>query len=91
MLRSRIFRRLPFKRLAREQVPALMRGYHRIYADAAEELLLDIDDVYAHGTLRAGRYSPTPRPPCAPKATATPSMPRRSPTPTPCSAEASSS
>jgi type II secretory pathway predicted ATPase ExeA len=52
MLRSRIFRRLPFKPLAREQVPALMRGYHRIYADAAEELLLDIDDVYAHGTLR---------------------------------------
>lgn len=52
MLRSRIFRRLPFKPVPRAQVPALMRRYHPIYADAAEELLLDIDDVYAHGTLR---------------------------------------
>ncbi|GAB1639605.1 AAA family ATPase [Krasilnikovia sp. MM14-A1259] len=52
MLRSRVFRRLPFKPLTREKVPALMRGYHPIYADADEALLADIDVVYAHGTLR---------------------------------------
>jgi DNA transposition AAA+ family ATPase len=52
MLRSRIFRRLPFKPVPRIQVPDLMRGYHPVYAGAEEGLLLDIDDVYAHGTLR---------------------------------------
>lgn len=52
MLRSRVFRRLPFKRLPREQIPALMRGYHPIYAGAEEDLLWEIDDTYAHGTLR---------------------------------------
>lgn len=52
MLRSRVFRRLPFKPLARKQVPALMRTYHPIYADAEEALLVDVDVVYAHGTLR---------------------------------------
>jgi len=52
MLRSRIFRRLPFQPLERAQIPGLMRGYHRVYAAADEELLWDIDDVYAHGTLR---------------------------------------
>lgn len=52
MLRSRVFRRLPFQPLAREQVPALMRGYHPIYARADEALLLEVDDAYAHGTLR---------------------------------------
>jgi hypothetical protein len=52
MLRSRIFRRLPFKRVPRDQIPALIRSYHSIYTDAADELLLDVDDVYAHGTLR---------------------------------------
>lgn len=52
MLRSRVFRRLPFTPLPRAQVPALIRGYHRIYTGAAEELLFDIDDTYAHGTLR---------------------------------------
>lgn len=52
MLRSRIYRRLPFKPLARAQVPGLMRRYHPVYADTPEELLLDVDDLYAHGTLR---------------------------------------
>jgi DNA transposition AAA+ family ATPase len=52
MLRSRVFRRLPFAPLARTQIPGLIRGYHPIYHGAAEELLLDIDDTYAHGTLR---------------------------------------
>jgi DNA transposition AAA+ family ATPase len=52
MLRSRIFRRLPFKPVQRVEVPALIRGYHPIYAEATDAVLLDIDDVYAHGTLR---------------------------------------
>lgn len=52
MLRSRVFRRLPFQPLPRVQVPALIRGYHSIYGAASDGLLLDIDDTYAHGTLR---------------------------------------
>nr|BFE29688.1 hypothetical protein GCM10010200_019390 [Actinomadura rugatobispora] len=52
MLASRVFRRLPFKKLPRDQVPALMRTYHAIYAPAADELLLEVDDGYGHGTLR---------------------------------------
>jgi type II secretory pathway predicted ATPase ExeA len=52
MLRSRILRRLPFKPLLRAQVPALMRAYHPIYTDVPDALLLDVDDAYAHGTLR---------------------------------------
>jgi DNA transposition AAA+ family ATPase len=52
MLRSRIFRRLPFKPMPKDKVPALMRGYHPIYADADAALLLGIDDAYAHGSMR---------------------------------------
>ncbi|MEV3986911.1 ATP-binding protein [Nonomuraea sp. NPDC049758] len=52
MLRSRVFRRLPFKPLDRAEVPALIRRYHPIYHGVADELLLDVDDTYAHGTLR---------------------------------------
>jgi type II secretory pathway predicted ATPase ExeA len=52
MLRSRVFRRLPFTPLRRDQVPTLIRGYHPIYAQAGDELLLEIDDAYAHGSLR---------------------------------------
>jgi len=52
MLRSRIFRRLPFQPLSRAQIPELIRGYHPIYADTDDELLVEIDDVYGHGTLR---------------------------------------
>ncbi|GAA4609704.1 DNA transposition AAA+ family ATPase [Actinoplanes octamycinicus] len=52
MLRSRVFRRLPFKRLDRAQVPALIRSYHPIYAAADDALLADIDAVYGKGTLR---------------------------------------
>jgi hypothetical protein len=52
MLRSRVFRRLPFKPLDRADVPALIRRYHPIYHGVADELLLDVDDTYAHGTLR---------------------------------------
>jgi DNA transposition AAA+ family ATPase len=52
MLRSRVFRRLPFRPLVKQEVPALMRGYHPIYAQADDELLRDIDDIYAHGSMR---------------------------------------
>lgn len=52
MLRSRIFRRLPFKPMPKDKVAALMRGYHLIYAGADDELLLAIDDSYAHGSMR---------------------------------------
>ena len=52
MLRSRVFRRLPFQPLPRLQVPELIRGYHRIYDGAPDKLLAGIDDTYGHGTLR---------------------------------------
>jgi len=52
MLRSRVFRRLPFTPLPPNEVPALMRGYHPIYAQADERLLARIDDTFAHGSLR---------------------------------------
>ncbi|WP_242911479.1 ATP-binding protein [Actinomadura terrae] len=67
MLASRVFRRLPFKKLPRDQVPALMRTYHPIYrgdgrsvggtdggvdGGVDDALLLEVDDGYGHGTLR---------------------------------------
>lgn len=52
MLKSRVFRRLPFQPVPSEQIPQLIRGYHPIYAEAHDALLLDVDDSYAHGTLR---------------------------------------
>jgi DNA transposition AAA+ family ATPase len=52
MLRSRVFRRLPFKPIRRQEIAALIAGFHPIYTGVTEELLLDIDDTYAHGTLR---------------------------------------
>lgn len=52
MLRSRIFRRLPFQPLSRTAVPALIRDFHPIYATAGDDLLLGVDDVHAHGNLR---------------------------------------
>jgi len=52
MLRSRIFRRVIFKPLPSQEIPALMRGYHPVYAEADDELLLFVDDQFAHGNLR---------------------------------------
>jgi hypothetical protein len=49
MLASRVFRRLPFTRLDRPAVPALMRRYHPVYDGA---LLLEIEDAYGKGMLR---------------------------------------
>jgi type II secretory pathway predicted ATPase ExeA len=52
MLRSRIFRRLPFTALPAPEVPALMRSYHPIYTDVSTDLLELVDDSFAHGSLR---------------------------------------
>ena len=52
MLASRVFRRLPFTRLDRPSVPALMRCYHPVYDGADEGLLLEIEDAYGKGMLR---------------------------------------
>jgi len=52
MLASRVFRRLPFTRLDRPAVPALMRRYHPVYDGADEALLLEIEDAYGKGMLR---------------------------------------
>jgi hypothetical protein len=52
MLASRVFRRLPFKKLERASIPALMRSYHEIYAGVADELLWEVEDAYGKGTLR---------------------------------------
>jgi len=52
MLASRVFRRLPFKKLDRPAIPALMRSYHRIYAEVDDALLWEVEDAYGKGTLR---------------------------------------
>ena len=52
MLASRVFRRLPFTRLDRPAVPALMRRYHPVYDGVDEALLLEIEDAYGKGMLR---------------------------------------
>ncbi|MER6018828.1 ATP-binding protein [Streptomyces anulatus] len=52
MLRSRVFRRLPFSPLAPAKVPALMRRYHPIYQGTDDELLHEVDASYGHGTMR---------------------------------------
>ncbi|MET9694941.1 ATP-binding protein [Streptomyces sp. NPDC006514] len=52
MLRSRVFRRLPFRPLAADEIPALMRDYHPIYTGADDALLRQIDELYGQGTMR---------------------------------------
>ncbi|MFE2864915.1 AAA family ATPase [Embleya sp. NPDC059259] len=52
MLRSRIFRRLPFRPLAPDEVPDLMLAYHPIYDGADTTLLRTVDETYGHGTMR---------------------------------------
>jgi hypothetical protein len=52
MLRSRIFRRVMFRPLSSRQVVELLPQYHRLYRNASEELLLFIDDNFAHGNFR---------------------------------------
>lgn len=52
MLRSRIYRRVVFRALSGEQVCALIPRFHPVYAGVEAELLLFIDDHFAHGNLR---------------------------------------
>jgi DNA transposition AAA+ family ATPase len=51
MLRSRIYRRVPFAPLTEKQVCALIPTFHPIFRGVAAELLL-VDDQLAHGNLR---------------------------------------
>ena len=52
MLRSRIYRRVPFQALTLAQVTALIPRFHPIYDGVAAELVVFIDDHFAHGNLR---------------------------------------
>ncbi len=52
MLRSRIFRRVNVTPLSGEQVCALMGAFHPIYSGVEAEVLLLVDDHFAHGNLR---------------------------------------
>lgn len=52
MLRSRIFRRVNVTPLTGAQVCELMGGFHPIYTGVEAEVLLLVDDHFAHGNLR---------------------------------------
>ena len=52
MLRSRIWRRQNFTPIKREEVPQVMRSYHRLYTGVDDELLYYVDDRFAHGIWR---------------------------------------
>lgn len=52
MLRSRIFRRVSTSALSGPRVCALMGSFHPIYTGVEHEVLLLVDDHFAHGNLR---------------------------------------
>jgi len=52
MLRSRVFRRVTFTALAATEVCELIGAFHPIYDGVDRELLLLVDDHFAHGNLR---------------------------------------
>jgi hypothetical protein len=52
MLRSRIYRRVSVEPLTPVEVCRLIPTYHPLYAGVDAELLLLIDDHFAHGNLR---------------------------------------
>jgi len=52
MLRSRVYRRVRFEALSPEQVCTLIGAFHPIYDGVDRELLLFVDDHFAHGNLR---------------------------------------
>ncbi|MGH3098877.1 MAG: AAA family ATPase [Streptosporangiales bacterium] len=52
MLRSRVYRRVALSPLSGPQVCELMGSYHPIYHGVNSELLLLVDDHFAHGNLR---------------------------------------
>ena len=88
MLRSRIYRRVALEPLTGRQVCGLMPPYHPIY-DRDPELLLLVDDHFAHGNLRDwAAFTHTATALCP--GTATTGSTRRSPaTRSPCTAAAS--
>lgn len=53
MLASRVFRRVRFCALTRPQILHQIPGFHRLYRDCDPELIGWIDDLFAHGNLRA--------------------------------------
>jgi hypothetical protein len=52
MLRSRIYRRVVFRPLTAPQVLEGIRPFHPVYAEAADEVILFVDDYFGHGNLR---------------------------------------
>jgi hypothetical protein len=52
MLRSRVFRRVNFAALSAAEVCKLIGAFHPIYHGVDGELLLLVDDHFAHGNLR---------------------------------------
>jgi DNA transposition AAA+ family ATPase len=52
MLRSRIWRRVEFRAMSSKQVLEVIPGFHEIYEDVGGELLLLVDDLFAHGIFR---------------------------------------
>ena len=52
MLRSRLYRRVTFTPLSARDVLEVIPRYHPLYHDSDPELLLTIDDHYAHGLFR---------------------------------------
>lgn len=52
MLRSRIYRRVRFAPMSPQAVLEVIPRYHPIYQEATGELLLEIDERYAHGSFR---------------------------------------
>ena len=52
MLRSRIYRRVPFRPLTSKQVCTFIPDFHPLYHGVDAELILLIDDHFAHGNLR---------------------------------------
>ncbi|MDQ3676338.1 MAG: ATP-binding protein [Actinomycetota bacterium] len=52
MLRSRLFRRVAFSPMSPDAVLRVIPNYHPLYSGIDRELLLLIDDVFAHGYFR---------------------------------------
>lgn len=52
MLRSRIYRRVRFRRMGEGELLQIIPRFHPIYADAEPELLLFIDEHCGHGEFR---------------------------------------
>lgn len=52
MLEARVFRRVAFQPMKPEHVLKAIPNYHGIYADADRELLLRVDELFAHGNFR---------------------------------------